>query len=400
MASSPSASRSLRRASRLAEVDAVAGCLRVLEPRLVVGPRGGGPLRPERPVDHRRRCRELGHAAEHRQRRLVDAAELAGIGVDVDERLRRDRRGGQRVALRLDLGQPRADRHQQVAVADPLRELRADADPDVAGVARAQVVDDVLAPEGRADRQPAALRPAGERLGRAPVPRPAADEHERPVRRLEQRAQLLERLGRRRRPHGAVARGVVDLDLSGQDVLRQRQHHGSGAPAAGLRIRAREHLGDALGVVELERPLRHRAEHGLVVELLERLAPALVARDLADEHDQRRRVLARGVDAGRRVRRARPAGDEAQPGAAGELAVGVGGVGRGAFVPAVDDAERVAMRVEPVEQSEVGLAGHAERQVGAVRHQRVRQHLSPRPHVSDPTGGRRYRSWWRGDPEA
>ena len=119
---------------------------------------------------------------EHRERRLVDAPELGRVGVDVHERLRRDRRRGQRVALRLDLGQPRPDRHQQVAVADPLRERRVEPDADVAGVARARVVDDVLAAERRAHRQPARERPARERLRRVVVPRPAADEHERPLR--------------------------------------------------------------------------------------------------------------------------------------------------------------------------------------------------------------------------
>ena len=76
-------------------------------------------------------------------------------------------------------------------------------------------------------------------------------------------------------------------------------------------------------------------------------------------------------------------------GAAGELAVGVGGVGGRALVAAVDDAERVAVLVEPVEQREVGLAGHAERELGAVRDEPVRQHLSARPHFRDPTGGER-----------
>ena len=77
-------------------------------------------------------------------------------------------------------------------------------------------------------------------------------------------------------------------------------------------------LGQAVGVVDLADPLgeaeRSGAEHLPVVDLLERLAVALVARDLADEQDQRRRVLERGVQADRGVARARPAGDEAQPG--------------------------------------------------------------------------------------
>ena len=195
------------------------------------------------------------------------------------------------------------------------------------------------------------------------VPRPAADEHERPLRapRAAPRARPAPRAGRR--AQRAVARRVGDVGARRQHVLGQREHDRAGAPARRHRVGAREHLGDARGVVELERPLRHRAEDGLVVELLEGLAPALRARDLADEQDQRRRVLARGVHAGRGMGRARSAGDHAEPGTAGQLAVGVGRVGGGALVAAVDDAEAVAVLVEAVEQREVGLARDAERQL-------------------------------------
>ncbi len=180
------------------------------------------------------------------------------------------------------------------------------AEPDVAGVGRAGVVDDVLAAEGGADRQPAVERPARERARRAVVPRPAADEHERPLRAAQHRLELGQRGRGRARAQRPVAGRVGHVGAAGQHVLGQREHDRAGPPARRDRVGAREHLGDARGVVELERPLRHRAEHGLVVELLEGLAPALRARDLADEQDQRRRVLARGVD--RRSRRAsRPA---------------------------------------------------------------------------------------------
>jgi hypothetical protein len=77
--------------------------------------------------------------------------------------------------------------------------------------------------------------------------------------------------------------------------------------------KARRHvLGQPVGIVDLGDPLgeaeRAGAEHLPVVDLLERLAVALLARDLADEDDQRRRVLERGVDADRRVARARARG--------------------------------------------------------------------------------------------
>ncbi len=101
--------------------------------------------------------------------------------------------------------------------------------------------------------------------------------------------------------------------------------------------------------------------------------------------------------AGRGVRRARPARDHADAGAAGQLAVGVGRVGGGALVAAVDDPEAVAMLVEAVEQREVGLARHAERELGSVGDEPVRQQLpsgavmAANPTRDRPRGTRRAR---------
>jgi hypothetical protein len=52
-------------------------------------------------------------------------------------------------------------------------------------------------------------------------------------------------------------------------AARRRQVHG-----------ARHDLGDAAGIVDLGGPLRHRAEHRAVVELLQRAALAHPALDL------------------------------------------------------------------------------------------------------------------------
>jgi hypothetical protein len=54
---------------------------------------------------------------------------------------------------------------------------------------------------------------------------------------------------------------------------------------------------------------------------------------------ERRRVLERGVDADRRVARARAAGDEADARAAAQLALRLGHVARAAFVAAGDEAD-------------------------------------------------------------
>ena len=135
---------------------------------------------------------------------------------------------------------------------------------------------------------------------------------------------------------------------------------GPGTAGGGDVEGARDELGDPVGVVDLLDPLRHRAEHLAVVDLLERLAPQHRPRHLADQEDQRRRVLERGVDAAGGVRRARAARDHADAGPAGELPVGVGHVRGADLVAAGDEADR---RVEErVEHGEVALARDAERE--------------------------------------
>ena len=80
---------------------------------------------------------------------------------------------------------------------------------------------------------------------------------------------------------------------------------GPGRPEVAVWNARADELGDPGGVVHRRHPLRHLAEHARVVELLERLAAEVAPRHLADEQDQRRRVLVRGVHADRGVGRAR-----------------------------------------------------------------------------------------------
>ena len=69
-------------------------------------------------------------------------------------------------------------------------------------------------------------------------------------------------------------------------------------------------------------------------------ARACARADLADEHDHRRGILARDVDAGRGIGGARPARDEADAGAAGRLADRLGHHGGAALVPADGERDR------------------------------------------------------------
>ncbi len=149
---------------------------------------------------------------------------------------------------------------------------------------------------------------------------------------------------------------------------------GPGRPAHAVVNARATILGDAVGAVDLRDPLRHRPEHVPEVDLLERLALDLVGGHLADEQNQRRRVLERGVHADRRVRRARAARDDGDARPAGELAVGVGHVRRAGLVTARDQADRRV--VEAVEHREEALARHAEDDVGAVDDELVDEQLA------------------------
>ena len=114
-----------------------------------------------------------------------------------------------------------------------------------------------------------------------------------------------------------------------------------------------------------------------VVELLERLALAHVAPDLADEQDQRGGVLLGNVDAGGRIGGARPAGDEADAGPPGELADRLRHHGGAALLAADRHLDRAVEH--GVERRDVALARHAEHVARAVDHELIDQHFGGGP---------------------
>ena len=175
---------------------------------------------------------------------------------------------------------------------------------------------------------------------------------------------------------GLCVGGVGLLD---EHVLGEREHNRSGASGGRDVERAGDELGDPVGIVDLLHPLRHRAEHVAVVDLLERLAAHHLAADLPDQEDQRGRVLERGVDAAGGVRGAGAAGDHADPRPAGELAVCVGHVRGTDLVAARDEADRRV--VERVEHCQVALAGDAEGDVHPVDDELVDEEPAARPHL-------------------
>src|SRR6202030_1592984 len=111
-------------------------------------------------------------------------------------------------------------------------------------------------------------------------------------------------------------------------------------------------------IVDFGRPFGHGAEHGPVIQFLKRLAPADMARDLPNEHDHRRGILVRDVDAGGGVGSARATGDEADARPAGGLAGRFRHHGGAALLAAYGEREITIM--ECIENREIALAGHAE----------------------------------------
>ena len=128
-------------------------------------------------------------------------------------------------------------------------------------------------------------------------------------------------------------------------------------PAAGRRL----HLAHPFGKSQ-----RAGAEHLAVVDLLEGLAVAGVARHLADEEDHRRAVLERRVQPDAGISGAGAAGDEADTRPARELALRLGHESGAALLSAGDEADLLAVLVEAIQHRQIAFAGHAEGGVHAL----------------------------------
>ena len=210
----------------------------------------------------------------------------------VHELLLRRRNVEQRVALRRHFAEPAADQQHEIGRLDPREQLRIRRrcrdrrrNMDAARSKRCARRNVVATGSANARRSaPARRRPlptSGCRRA-SMIGRSAAQSSFCSCAHVGEAGPGLDRLDARR---------VGDRDALGQHVLRQRDHHRPG-PAVGRGVEgARHDFRNARRIVDLGRPFRHRAEHGAVVEFLERLALAHVARDLADEQDHRRRIL-------------------------------------------------------------------------------------------------------------
>ncbi|CFM02052.1 Uncharacterised protein [Bordetella pertussis] len=280
------------------------------------------------------------------------------------------------VAFGGGLAHARAHRQDQVRAGDALAQFRRHGPADVAGGIGMALVEAFQAAPGRAYRQ---LEAFGERGGLSDglgAPACAAQQHEGPLGLVQQfdHARQVGRAGQAAR--APVARHVGHAGAAPQRVLGQRQYHRPGPAAGGHREGARDEFGNPLGAVDLRDPLGHLAEHAAVVDFLERLALHEVVADLADEQNHRGRVLVGRMHADAGVGGAGAAGDEADPRLAGQLAIGLGHVGRAAFLAADNGVDGAAMLVQGVDAGQVALAGNHEHAPRAVHAQLLHQDLA------------------------
>ncbi len=343
-----------------------------LEESLVVGPGGVAPCGPGRAGSQlqagepQRRCGRVGGEGEGRG---PDPAQFGGIGMNVDQSLRGLLRREQGVALGRVISEPRAESQDHVSAANPLHQLRIGGEAQVAGVAGAVVVQQVLSAEGKRSRQVVRLEPGAERRARFCRPAGSAEDHHRPLGRSQSHADAGKRDVVQARPRGLDPAGPRPRRWRGQQVLGQGQHDRAAAAPERDVESAVHRLGRTLRRLELGGPLGEGAEHLVVVHLLEGAPAPMGAFDLADQQDYRGGVLLCGVDADAGVGRARPPGHHANPRTAGEFAISLGHVGGSGLVPAGDQADAVPGPGQGVEHRQVALARHAENVIDAVHDQ-------------------------------
>ena len=228
----------------------------------------------------------------------------------------------------------------------------------MAGVAGMLVVEQILAAEAAAADSSCASRKraSGDALSVQPPP-PRMTNGRSAVERRRRSSAIAANAGAALDRHrGASIRCAGGLD---QHVLGQRQDHRARPACRRGGEGAMHELGDPGRIVDLGDPLGHAAEHRPVVDLLERVALAAAAVDLAHEQDHRQAVLLGDVHAGTGVggTRATRDHDDARPAVSSPQAVGHH---RRAALLAADDKADLGRVVQRVEDLEIALAGHAE----------------------------------------
>ena len=316
-------------------------------------------------------ARDRRAVGDDRQVGVVDTAEFVAVGMDMHQPLWPARRLGHGVSLRRHLAQPRAENDQQIALSRARDDCGMRADAQIAAIAGVVIVEIILAAQRCHDRQIGARGELLEGVLGLGIPARPAEDAQRPRRPrevIEKRLHLMPGGCRADAPRGWQ---IGDGCALGEHVLGNREHDGPGPS----RLREVEGMAQVLGqarcAVDLGHPFCHRREHVAKLDLLKGLALALVARDLSDQHDHGARILKRGVDPDARVAGAGPARDDTDPGAAGQLGVGISHERGPPLLTAGNEAQPVRSGVDGIEQPEKAFARNAEKRVCPVRDQGI-----------------------------
>jgi hypothetical protein len=135
---------------------------------------------------------------------------------------------------------------------------------------------------------------------------------------------------------------------------------------------AGDRLGGLLGLVHLDDLLGDVREEAGIVLLLEGEAAEILAFDLADQHDDRCRVVIGGMEGDEAVREAGPARHHGDAGSLAQPPVRHRHEAGACLVAAHHDTDRVALD-ERAGEPNIALAGHAIDLVDVVRFEAFRQ---------------------------
>ena len=300
------------------------------------------------------------------ERGAADVRQLVRDGVDVHEALLGDGHGGERIAEARHLAEARAERDDEVGGFDAFYEGGIGAEAQFAGIMRMAVVEMRLAPPGCDDRD---IRLFGELADGCAVlggPARPADPEDRALGGGEHVGKGGERSG----VGGGLRRGGASVNggrgVREEQVLGQGDDDGTGPTRDGKRKGTGDGLMGARGCVERHDRLGEAAEIAVVVDFLKGFAAEHVGADVADEHDERGRILEGGVDADAGVRCAGTAGDHADARALAQLAIGLRHVRGSGFVPAGDEVNVAARVVKRIEDGEIAFSRDAEDVTGAL----------------------------------
>ena len=180
---------------------------------------------------------------------------------------------------------------------------------------------------------------------------------------------------RRRAPRRRIDDTFL-LHLLAQDVAGQIEIDRTGPARGCLAERRRDHVGDALGVIDALRPLRDGTEDRDLIDLLKGFHPEKDSRARTADGHQRRGVGEGVGDSRQEIRGARARAAHAHARPSRHTRPGVRREGRRLLMPVIDRAntERDAGRLG----LEHGPAHQVKERVGTLRAERLRQYFRTR----------------------